>query len=128
MDALSPMHPAQRVVVIKGAQIGATAGNNWIGFVIHHAPGPMLAVQPTVELAKRFSQQRVDPLIEESPVLREKVAPARSRDSGNTNIRAAITAIEASGQPGELYMSGDFRIGSASDKTGIDPGASPHRN
>ena len=85
MDALSPMHPAQRVVVMKGAQIGATeAGNNWIGYVIHHAPGPMLAVQPTVELAKRFSQQRVDPLIEESPVLRERVAPARSRDSGNT--------------------------------------------
>ena len=85
MDALSPMHPAQRVVVMKGAQIGATeAGNNWIGYVIHHAPGPMLAVQPTVELAKRFSQQRVDPLIEESSRLREKVAPARSRDSGNT--------------------------------------------
>ena len=85
MDALSPMHPAQRIVVMKGAQIGATeAGNNWIGYIIHHAPGPMLAVQPTVELAKRFSQQRVDPLIEESPVLREKVAPARSRDSGNT--------------------------------------------
>ena len=85
MDALSPMHPAQRVVVMKGAQIGATeAGNNWIGYVIHHAPGPMLAVQPTVELAKRFSQQRVDPLIEESSRLREKVAPARSRDAGNT--------------------------------------------
>ncbi len=85
MDALSPMHPAQRIVVMKGAQIGATeAGNNWIGYIIHHAPGPMLAVQPTVELAKRFSQQRLDPLIDESPVLREKVAPARSRDSGNT--------------------------------------------
>ena len=85
MDALSPAHPAQRVVVMKGAQIGATeAGNNWIGYVIHHAPGPMLAVQPTVELAKRFSQQRVDPLIDESPVLRAKVAPARSRDAGNT--------------------------------------------
>jgi phage terminase large subunit GpA-like protein len=85
MDALSPAHPAQRIVVMKGAQIGATeAGNNWIGYIIHHAPGPMLAVQPTVELAKRFSQQRVDPLIEESPALREKVAPARSRDSGNT--------------------------------------------
>jgi phage terminase large subunit GpA-like protein len=37
-----------------------------------------------VELAKRFSQQRIDPLIEESPSLRAKVAPARSRDSGNT--------------------------------------------
>ena len=44
----------------------------------------MLAVQPTVELAKRFSQQRIDPLIEESPVLRDRVAPARSRDAGNT--------------------------------------------
>ena len=85
MDALSPMHPAQRVVVMKGAQIGATeTGSNWIGYVIHHAPGPMLAVQPTVELAKRFSQQRIDPLIDESPVLRCKVAPARSRDCGNT--------------------------------------------
>jgi phage terminase large subunit GpA-like protein len=41
-------------------------------------------VQPTVELAKRFSQQRIDPLIEESPVLRDRVAPARSRDAGNT--------------------------------------------
>ncbi|MFO1152763.1 MAG: phage terminase large subunit family protein [Rhodospirillales bacterium] len=85
MDALSPRHPAQRVVFMKGSQLGASeSGCNWIGYVIHHAPGPMLAVQPSVELAKRFSQQRIDPLIEESPSLREKVAPARSRDSGNT--------------------------------------------
>jgi phage terminase large subunit GpA-like protein len=85
MDALSPRHPCQRAVFMKGSQVGATeAAANWIGYAIHHAPGPMLAVQPSVELAKRFSQQRIDPLIEESPVLREKVAPARSRDSGNT--------------------------------------------
>ena len=61
MDALSPSHPAQRIVFMKAAQVGATeAGNNWIGFVIHQAPGPMLAVQPTVELAKRNSRQRID--------------------------------------------------------------------
>jgi len=52
--------------------------------VMHRAPGPFLAVQPTTELAKRLSQQRIDPLIEESPALRALVAPARSRDSGNT--------------------------------------------
>jgi phage terminase large subunit GpA-like protein len=62
MDALSPRHPAQRVVFMKGSQLGASeSGCNWIGYVIHHAPGPMLAVQPSVELAKRFSQQRIDP-------------------------------------------------------------------
>ena len=33
----------------------------------------MLAVQPTVELAKRNSRQRIDPLIDESPDLRERV-------------------------------------------------------
>ncbi|HRO13355.1 MAG TPA: phage terminase large subunit family protein, partial [Amaricoccus sp.] len=45
-----------------------------------------LAVQPTVELAKRNSRQRIDPLIEESPALRDKVKPARSRDAGNTML------------------------------------------
>jgi hypothetical protein len=87
MDRLSPGDPTQRVVFMKAAQVGATeGGNNWIGFVIHQAPGPMLAVQPTVELAKRNSRQRIDPLIEESPELRERVKPARSRDAGNTML------------------------------------------
>ena len=87
MDALSPSSTVQRVVFMKAAQVGATeAGNNWIGFAIHQAPGPMLAVQPTVELAKRNSRQRIDPLIEESAALRERVKPARSRDAGNTML------------------------------------------
>lgn len=87
MDRLSPGDATQRVVFMKAAQVGATeAGNNWIGFVVHQAPGPMLAVQPTVELAKRNSRQRIDPLIEESPELREMVRPARSRDAGNTML------------------------------------------
>jgi phage terminase large subunit GpA-like protein len=85
MDALSPSHPARRIVFMKAAQVGATeAGNNWIGYVIHQAPGPFLAVQPTTDLAKRLSQQRIEPLIEESPELRALIMPARSRDSGNT--------------------------------------------
>ncbi len=82
MDALSPRHAAQRISFMKAAQVGATeAGNNWVGFVIHHAPGPMLAVLPTVEMAKRTSRGRIDPLIEDSPALKERVQPARSRDA-----------------------------------------------
>src|SRR5437879_3544164 len=66
MDCLSPGCPIERVVFMKAAQVGATeCGNNWIGYVIHHAPGPMMAIQPTVEMAKRNSKQRIDPLIEE---------------------------------------------------------------
>ncbi len=100
MDCLSPAHPAERIVFMKSAQVGATeAGNNWIGYVIHHAPGPMLAVLPTVEMAKRNSKQRIDPLIEESDALRCLVKPARSRDSGNT-----VLAKEFPG--GVLVMTG----------------------
>src|SRR6478735_9962899 len=85
MDALSSSSPYERVVFMKGAQIGGTeCGNNFVGYVIHHAPGPIMSIQPTVEMAKRNSKQRIDPLIEESPVLRNLVQSPRSRDSGNT--------------------------------------------
>jgi phage terminase large subunit GpA-like protein len=85
MDCLSPMSAIERTVFMKGAQIGGTeCGNNWMGYIIHQAPGPMMSVQPTVEMAKRNSKQRIDPLIEESEVLRKLVRDPRSRDSGNT--------------------------------------------
>jgi phage terminase large subunit GpA-like protein len=85
MDCLSPSSLIENVVFMKGAQIGATeAGNNWLGYIIHHAPGPILSVQPTVEAAKRNSKQRIDPLIEDSKVLKGLVKDRRSRDSGNT--------------------------------------------
>ncbi len=85
MDELSPVSPVRTVVFMKASQVGATeGGNNWIGYCIHQTPGPFLAVQPTELLAERLSQQRIGPLIDESPVLREIVPPARARDSGNT--------------------------------------------
>jgi phage terminase large subunit GpA-like protein len=85
MDKLSPVAAEQRIVFMKGSQVGGTeCGNNWIGYVIHIAPGPMMAVAPTVELAKRHSKQRVDPLLQDVLELRERVKPSRSRDSGNT--------------------------------------------
>lgn len=85
MDCLSSMNPVQRVVLMFGAQLGKTeAGSNWLGYIIHHAPGPLIAVQPTVEMAKRLSRQRLETMLTETPVLAERIAPARSRDSGNT--------------------------------------------
>jgi len=40
MDCLSPASPVERVVFMKGAQVGGTElGLNWIGYAIHHAPG-----------------------------------------------------------------------------------------
>jgi phage terminase large subunit GpA-like protein len=85
MDCLSPRHLAREVIFMKGAQVGGTeAGNNWIGYVIDQAPGPMLAILPTVDMARRSSRQRIEPLIEESPTLRAKVGDRKSREASNT--------------------------------------------
>lgn len=85
MDSLTPSAPCERVVFMKSAQIGGTEVLlNACGYLMHHAPAPILLVQPTVEMAKRFSKQRLDGLIEASPVLRDRVKDPRSRDSGNT--------------------------------------------
>jgi len=85
MEALSPTSDVERVVLQAGAQLAKTeVGLNFTAFVIDQAPGPMMLVQPTVEMAKRVSKQRVDGMVESTPRLREKIRPARERDSGNT--------------------------------------------
>ena len=74
MDALSPTSRWEKVVLMAGSQIGKTeTANNWLGYNMHIAPGPMLLVQPTVEMARRNSKQRIGPLIEDCDVLRELV-------------------------------------------------------
>lgn len=85
MDCLSPSSPWRRVVLMFGSQMGKTeVVLNWLGAIIHLWPGPALLVQPTLDMAKRLNRQRLDPLLKETPVLSELIAPARSRDSGNT--------------------------------------------
>ena len=88
MDKLSSNDPTEEVIFMKGAQIGATElGFNWVGFVIDVSPGPMLMVQPTVEMCKRNSKIRFDPMVEATARLRKKIKEKRSRDSGNTMLQ-----------------------------------------
>lgn len=84
MDNLSASSAVSEVVLCAGAQTGKSeAGNNWVGYVIDHAPGPMLLVQSTVENAKRYSKQRIGPMINETPALTGKVVDNVSREAGN---------------------------------------------
>lgn len=76
MDCLSPSSSYERVVFIKGSQLGGTeCGNNWIGYIIHQAPGPVMMVQPSLDMAKKNSKHRIDALIEDSPALSKLLRP-----------------------------------------------------
>jgi phage terminase large subunit GpA-like protein len=87
MDCLSASSPIEQTVVMKGVQLGfSEAGNNWIGYVIDQDPAPMMLVQPTTNTAKRYSRQRIAPMIDDTPALRERVAKNRSRDDANSTL------------------------------------------
>lgn len=93
LDLLSSTSAEEKVVFMAGSQLGKTeCGNNWFGYVVCNSPGPMLMVQPTVEMAKRNSKTRIAPLIEESPELRKRVRDPRSRDSGNSLLAKEFNA------------------------------------
>lgn len=88
MQCLSPSHPCQKVVLMKCVQIGGTQiAVNWMGFVIDRAPGAMLAFEPTKDLAKKLSEEKVEPMLELTACLKGKVKEVRTRDSGNNIFR-----------------------------------------
>lgn len=83
-QVLSPGHPCKRVVAKVASQMFKTqTALNWIASLIHCRPRNILALQPTDTLVKRFSA-RVSTMIRNVPVLAERVAAAKSRDSRNT--------------------------------------------
>ena len=86
-DSLSSMDPTEKVVFMKGAQVGGTEClNNFLAAQIDNFPGPFLFVSPSLDMAKRNSKTRIAPLIEESPRLRDKVRDPKARDSSNSML------------------------------------------
>lgn len=87
MDCLSAHSTVEEVVLMWGAQTSKTTiGSNWLGYLADTNPGPVMIVQPTIDMAKRYSRQRLSPMIQESPALRQKVSTNRSRDDANTTL------------------------------------------
>lgn len=86
MDCLSTSHPANRVTFIKSAQIGGTeVAINALMYFIDQAPGPTMIVHPTLNGARQWSKEKLEPNIEVNAHIRHKVAEAVSRDGGNTS-------------------------------------------
>ncbi len=84
MDAITDPYVTD-VSVMSSAQVGKTTivlcG---IGYYIDHEPSTQLLVLPTLTLGEKFSKTRLSAMIRDIPVLREKIAPAKSKDSDNT--------------------------------------------
>ena len=70
MDALSPNHPCEQVVLMSGAQLGKTSIlENFIGYIIDLDPGPLLLVQPREADCEAFSEDRLAPMLRDCGTL-----------------------------------------------------------
>lgn len=84
MDAVNDAR-CEDIIIMSSAQVGKTELIlNIIGYYIDYDPSPILALQPTLEMAQTFSKDRLAPMLRDTPALKGKVKDARSRDSGNT--------------------------------------------
>jgi phage terminase large subunit GpA-like protein len=85
MDAI--LNPrVHEIVIQKCTQVGFSDGvlNNIIGYYIEADPKPIMLVQPTIDNAKDYGKKRIAPMIENCPVLRDRIKDPTSRRPGNT--------------------------------------------
>jgi phage terminase large subunit GpA-like protein len=91
-DCLSDTCPVQEVAVMKGSRVGFTVGvlENWIGYTIDQAPGPMLYVGQDKDSVEEVMETRIGPMIELSGLSSKIFAPrssSKSRATGDTKAR-----------------------------------------
>ena len=85
MDRLGKTDDCQEIVFMKGSQIGATeSALNFIGYSIHMNPSIILLVMPTDEAIKKNSRTRIKPMLEATPILRDKIKQVGTKDAENT--------------------------------------------
>ncbi len=84
MDCLSASSRVTDIVVMKSSQVGVTeAMINWLGYIIDHAPAPVMVLMPSLELRDAWKVQKLNPLLTETPAVREILGGLRSRDAAN---------------------------------------------
>lgn len=86
LDALD--NPAvKKLVCRKSSQVAWTDGawNNYLGRRIHNDPCPIVLLFPKEKTIRKYLDQKFNPMIEVTPVLRALVDVSTSRSSGNRN-------------------------------------------
>jgi phage terminase large subunit GpA-like protein len=84
MNAFSDPY-IEKIVCMTAAQVGKTEIlNNVVGYFIDHDPSPILVVQPTLDIGKAYSKDRLAPMLRDSPALKGRVKDVKSKDSHNT--------------------------------------------
>lgn len=85
MDCLSLHSPVREVWVMKSSQVGVTESSvNWLGYTMEYAPGPAMVLMPTLEARDTWKVQKLNPLLTDTPSIRDLLGGLRSRDAAHS--------------------------------------------
>lgn len=103
MDAVAETGIDQ-VVFLKAVQVGfSEALRNVLGYWIDHDPGPTLLVMPSEQSAKELVDERIRPLLQDTPKLKEYVSDAREDNKvHHTRLSSMSVFIGWAGSPQAL--------------------------
>lgn len=84
---LNPSDPCDEVILKFSAQTAKTLlGIGWAGAIADQAPAPMGIYLPTVDTAKAYNSEKLDPILKASSALARKVSRQVSRDEQGSTI------------------------------------------
>lgn len=84
MDCFSMNSRVRDVTVMKSSQRGVSeAVVNTLGYVMDHAPAPAMVLMPTLESRDSWKVQKLNPLLSETPAIRDLLGGVRARDAAN---------------------------------------------
>ena len=117
-----------KIVIVAASQVGKTEFElNVIGYIIDQDPGTILFIHPSLDEARKFSRQRLAPMIRDCKAIRNKVADVKSRDSNNTVLQktfpgGSITLIGTNAASALASLPVRYVIGDEHDRWALSAG------
>jgi phage terminase large subunit GpA-like protein len=107
MDALSDRSTVREVALMFPVQIGKSeVGLNFLGCIMDHMPGPVMICLPSDVSMQKWIAQKLSPLLDECPKVKEALTSTASRESANRrefkDFNGGQLYVEHAGTPGRL--------------------------
>jgi len=107
MDCLSARSAVQHVVLKFPIQFGKTeCSANWLGYIMDQAPGPTMVCLPGEVSMNKWINQKLNPMLEETPAVSARLTSTNSRNAANTkefkDFEGGQLYIEHAGSPARL--------------------------
>lgn len=107
MDCMSVRSTVEEVVLMFPIQFGKSeVETNTLGYVMDHAPGPVMVALPAEVSMRKWINQKLNPLIESTAAVRAALTSNASRNAANQkefkDFRGGQLYVEHAGTPARL--------------------------